>query len=628
MGLDDIRHSSVGLWLTNERWVRGRNRTTERRAPVLFPTMSFALFFVVVLGVAWRLNDRPQAWKLFMLGASYVFYGAWDWRFLGLIIGSSLINALVAKAMEPRDGAARRAWLVVGLAANLGTLGYFKYYEFFSESLVRMLSPFGLEPHGLVKSVALPVAISFFTFQGISYIVDVFRGDERTFSVLDVSLYLAFFPQLVAGPIVRTSEFMPELHHRRNPDGIDVARAVRLIGRGLIKKVVIASFMAELVDPVFAAPGGYTAFTVFVAILAYAIQIYADFSGYTDIAIGIALLLGFHFPDNFDRPYAASSIQDFWRRWHMTLSRWLLDYLYIPLGGNQGGAARHYRNLILTMALGGLWHGASGTFLAWGLYQGVGLAVERWMSDRRKAGAPVSAGIRSAWLERRLAVKSLASHNSNLTATDGGGLSAEVDEGQAVAGSGRFQASYETAGMSLDHLREAARADVDHSERDRFVGEPGDDDPSPAAAGNRWFRRRPTGEIPFDDEWKRLRADLEDSRPTHSGWPLAVKRVLVFAFVCVGWVFFRSPSLGDGFAVLARLITGWTGGQSLVTPLALLVIAGALAAQYLPSKVGDTLEVGFSRWTPLAQAVGFGMLLALIDVLGPQGVAPFIYFQF
>ena len=297
MGLDDIRHSSVGLWLTNERWVRGRNRTTERRAPVLFPTMSFALFFVVVLGVAWRLNDRPKAWKLFMLGASYVFYGAWDWRFLGLIIGSSLINALVAKAMEPRYGAARRAWLVVGLAANLGTLGYFKYYEFFSESLVRMLSPFGLEPHGLVKSVALPVAISFFTFQGISYIVDVFRGDERTFSVLDVSLYLAFFPQLVAGPIVRTSEFMPELHHRRNPDGIDVARAVRLIGRGLIKKVVIASFMAELVDPVFAAPGGYTAFTVFVAILAYAIQIYADFSGYTDIAIGIALLLGFHFPD-------------------------------------------------------------------------------------------------------------------------------------------------------------------------------------------------------------------------------------------------------------------------------------------------------------------------------------------
>ena len=334
---------------------------------MLFPTMSFALFFVVVLGVSWRLNERPQAWKLCMLAASYVFYGAWNWRFLALIIGASVVNHLVTKAMEPRAGAARRAWLVVGLLANLGTLGYFKYYEFFTESLVRLLSPFGLEPHGLVKTVALPIAISFFTFQGLSYLIDVYRGDERTYSLLDVSLFLAFFPQLVAGPIVRTSEFMPELHSRRNPDGVDVARAVRLIGRGLIKKVVIASLMAQLVDPVFAAPGGYTAFTVFVAILAYAVQIYADFSGYTDIAIGVALLLGFHFPDNFDRPYASSSIQDFWRRWHMTLSRWLLDYLYIPLGGNQGGRARQYRNLILTMALGGLWHGASGTFIVWGL---------------------------------------------------------------------------------------------------------------------------------------------------------------------------------------------------------------------------------------------------------------------
>ncbi len=587
--------------------------------------MSFALFFVVVLGVSWRLNDRPRAWKLFMLAASYVFYGAWDWRFLGLIIGASLVNTLVATAMEPRAGAARRAWLVVGLAANLGTLGYFKYYEFFSESLVRMLSPFGLEPHGLVKSVALPVAISFFTFQGISYIVDVFRGDERTFSLLDVSLYLAFFPQLVAGPIVRTSEFMPELHHRRNPDGVDVARAVRLIGRGLIKKVVIASFMAELVDPVFAAPGGYTAFTVFVAILAYAIQIYADFSGYTDIAIGIALLLGFHFPDNFDRPYAASSIQDFWRRWHMTLSRWLLDYLYIPLGGNKGGSARHYRNLILTMALGGLWHGASGTFLAWGLYQGVGLAVERWASDRRKAGSPVSAGIRSAWVERRHAVKVLASENARQLIARSSGTTTEVDAQPEVPGHRQFQASYDTAGMSLDHLRAAEREAAAGSGDDSYSD---DDGLPPLGSGNRWFRRRPTGEIPFDDEWKRLRAELEDSRPPHTGWPLAIKRILVFAFVCVGWVIFRAPTLGDGFAVLARLVTGWTGGQSLVTPLAVLVIAGALAAQYLPSKVGDTLEVGFSRWTPLAQALGFGMLLALIDVLGPQGVAPFIYFQF
>ncbi|MEZ5372419.1 MAG: MBOAT family protein [Microthrixaceae bacterium] len=596
--------------------------------------MSFALFFVVVLGVSWRLNDRPRAWKLFMLAASYVFYGAWDWRFLGLIAGASAVNFLVAKAMEPRAGAARRAWLIVGLVANLGTLGYFKYYEFFSESLVRLLSPFGLEPHGMVRTVALPVAISFFTFQGISYVVDVFRGDERTYSLLDVGLYLAFFPQLVAGPIVRTSEFMPELHHRRNPDGVDVARAVRLISRGLIKKVVVASFMAELVDPVFAAPGGYGAMTVFVAILAYAIQIYADFSGYTDIAIGVALLLGFHFPDNFDRPYASASIQDFWRRWHMTLSRWLLDYLYIPLGGNQGSKARRYRNLVLTMALGGLWHGASGTFIVWGLYQGFGLAGERWLNDRREAGMPLFGGMRMAWAERRAAVKALAAENAAydelgyVPVHDEAGGTVDLRSAETTGarrefgGTERVRPTYDTSGLRVEELdRAAGRGPVGHDE----VG-PGFDEPP--LGGGRRRRRRRTDEIPFDDEWRRLRAELEDDRPARTGRPLVVKRALVFAFVCVGWVFFRAPTLGDGFAVLARLFTGWTGGQMLVTPMVLLVIASALAAQYLPTKVGDTLEVGFSRWAPLAQALAFGLLLALVDVLGPQGVAPFIYFQF
>ncbi|MEZ5382894.1 MAG: MBOAT family protein [Microthrixaceae bacterium] len=562
---------------------------------MLFPTMSFALFFAVVLGVSWRLNDRPTAWKLFMLAASYVFYGAWDWRFLGLIIGSSVVNYGVAMAMEPRNGASRRAWLVVGLAANLGTLGYFKYYEFFSESLVRLLSPFGLEPHGLVRSVALPVAISFFTFQGISYIVDVFRGDERSYSLLDVTLYLAFFPQLVAGPIVRTSEFMPELHHRRNPDAVDVARAVRLIGRGLVKKVVVASFMAELVDPVFAAPGGYGAVTVLAAIVAYAVQIYADFSGYTDMAIGIAKLLGFNFPDNFDRPYASASIQEFWRRWHMTLSRWLLDYLYIPLGGNQGGPARRYRNLILTMALGGLWHGASGTFIVWGLYQGFGLAGERWLKDRREAGVPLFAGVRASLAARREVARQIASRTEW---TDDAYV--DLSEAEAHAAVGTGSDGWDDDGQGLP----------------------------PLGRGGRWPRRRRTDEIPFDEEWDRLRAELEDDRPPRSGWPRPVKQALVFAFVCVGWVFFRAPTLGDGFSVLGRLVTGWTGGQMLVTPLVVVVIVGALAAQYLPSKVGDTLEVGFSRWAPLAQAISFGLLLALVDILGPQGVAPFIYFQF
>jgi D-alanyl-lipoteichoic acid acyltransferase DltB (MBOAT superfamily) len=334
----------------------------------------------VVLPVSWALRGRFTAWKVFVLTASYLFYGYWDWRFLGLLAGMTLGNEIAAVAVHRTEPTGPRR-MIVGLAVglDLAVLGFFKYYDFFTDSLENNL---GLSSPAL--DIVLPVGVSFFTFQAISYVVDVYRHDTAPAPLLDFAVYLSFFPQLVAGPIVRATEFLPELRSQRMPDQVEAGRAAVLIGRGLFKKVVIADFLGRaIVDDALGAPGEYGALDVLFGIYGYAVQIYADFSGYTDMAIGIALLLGFRFPQNFDRPYAAVSVQDFWRRWHMTLSRWLRDYLYFPLGGNRSGGFNTYRNLLITMALGGLWHGAAGAFVVWGVWQGLGLAGERLIADIR-----------------------------------------------------------------------------------------------------------------------------------------------------------------------------------------------------------------------------------------------------
>lgn len=345
---------------------------------MLFPTFTFAAFFAVVLPVAWALKRWPLPWKLFLLGASYWFYAAWDARFVLLLVGMTSGNAAAA-AIIARAGTARvrRAAVAGGVTLSLGVLAFFKYYDFFTDSLDRNL---GISSPAL--DIVLPVGVSFFTFQAISYVVDLYRGRTEEANLLDFAVYLSFFPQLVAGPIVRATEFMPQLKSDTRPDRREVARAVRLIGRGMFKKVVIADFLARaVVNDTFESPGEHGALDMLAGIYGYAVQIYADFSGYTDMAIGVALLMGFRFPQNFDVPYVADSIQDFWRRWHMSLSRWLRDYLYIPLGGNRRGRLATYRNLLITMALGGLWHGAAGVFIIWGVYHGAGLAVERWRSE-------------------------------------------------------------------------------------------------------------------------------------------------------------------------------------------------------------------------------------------------------
>src|SRR5688572_8487017 len=371
---------------------------------MLFPTVDFAIFFVLVFLGHWLLNHLAQPWKWFMIAASYVFYAWWDWRFVLLLVGISALAQLGAIAVA-RTRSPRVRFVVNGIAVTLLLLplAFFKYYGFLAVNVTNTLASLGIDPSIPLIQVVLPVGISFFTFMAIAYVVDVYRDDFEVASWTDTFLYLSFFPHLVAGPIVRPHELIPQLRERRDERHVDVAGAAWLILGGLFKKVVISSYLAaQIVDPVFGDPSPRSAPDALFGILGYAIVIYADFSGYTDIAIGVAKLLGFQFPRNFDRPYAARSIQDFWRRWHMTLSRWLRDYLYIPLGGSRRGERRTYVNVMLTMVLGGLWHGAAWTFVVWGALHGGYLAVGRLVRARREAGrlpTPTETPAR-VWLQR------------------------------------------------------------------------------------------------------------------------------------------------------------------------------------------------------------------------------------
>ncbi|HXT38375.1 MAG TPA: MBOAT family protein [Chloroflexota bacterium] len=353
---------------------------------MIFPTLEFATFFALVLPLSWALMPWPRFWKPFMIVASYIFYGSADLHFIFLLAGCTAWNQAMAKllARTRRRGAASAWLLTLGLAGDLGLLGWFKYYGFFATSFDDLAARFGLVMPMPLLQVALPIGISFFTFQAMSYLIDVHRGACMPVRNIDFALYLSFFPHLIAGPIVRVSELVPQFSSPRDPTRIEAVRAFGLISGGLMKKVLLADPIAtQLVDPVFGSPLLHSRIDVIVAMYAYAVQIYCDFSAYSDMAIGLALLLGFQFPQNFNRPYAAITLQDFWRRWHMSLSRWLRDYLYISLGGNRKGRGRTYINLMVTMLLGGLWHGAAWKFAFWGGLHGTGLAVERWWDERR-----------------------------------------------------------------------------------------------------------------------------------------------------------------------------------------------------------------------------------------------------
>jgi D-alanyl-lipoteichoic acid acyltransferase DltB (MBOAT superfamily) len=469
---------------------------------VLFPTSTFAIFFLLVLPLSWLTMPWPHRWRPFVIAASYVFYSWWDWHFVFLLAGSTLWNHVLATRIHrSRAASQRRLLLVLALAGNVGVLGYFKYYDFFVSSGDNLLSVVGLDLPLGIRTIVLPVGVSFYTFMAISYVVDAYRGDFAPVSLEKFAAYLSFFPHLVAGPIVRPAELIPQFDQPRDPRSVDTSRAFYLIATGLFKKVVIANYLAgSIVDDVFGAPGQHSSLELLIAVYAYAVQIYADFSGYTDMAIGIALLLGFKFPQNFDSPYAAVSIQDFWRRWHMTLSRWLRDYVYIPLGGNRRGELRTYANLLLTMLIGGLWHGAGWTFVVWGGLHGVYLAAGR------------------------------------------------------------------------------------------------------------------------------LRRGPDEGRP--AGFALWRRRVVTFHLVCLAWVFFRADSFGSAWDVLTGIFTRWGHGSPLVTfPVFAAIVAG-IASQYLPAHFPRALMERFARLPVVAQATVLAVGLMVTSVMGPEGVAPFIYFRF
>jgi D-alanyl-lipoteichoic acid acyltransferase DltB (MBOAT superfamily) len=361
---------------------------------MVFPTIQFAVFFVVVLIASWALMPHPGIWKPFILASSAVFSAAASWRWVGLLALVIAVNQAAAVAISHTETERRRRWLVgAAVAADLGLLGVYKYYGFFATQLNGVLAEVHLDAPLPLLAIALPVGISFFTFQAISYVVDVHRRLLPPARIVDFALYLSFFPHLVAGPIVRAREFLPQLARPRNPRDVALGTAVTLIALGLVKKVVLADYLArEVVDPVFAVPVAYSAQDAILAAYAYTAQIYCDFSGYTDIAIGLALLMGFVFPQNFDSPYRSTSFREFWRRWHITLSRFLRDFLYIPLGGSRGaGRWSTQRNLMITMLLGGLWHGAAWPFVLWGGLHGLGLTAEHTIGERRLARIP-------AWL--------------------------------------------------------------------------------------------------------------------------------------------------------------------------------------------------------------------------------------
>jgi len=482
---------------------------------MLFPTIEFAVFFAVVFPITWLLNAHNTSKKVFLTAASYYFYAAWRPEFTLLLLTSSVFNygaALVIDRCKYRRHRLPALWLAI--AVNLGLLGFFKYYNFLVASLINAAAPVGLTIDLGFIELPLPVAISFFTFHALSYIIDVYRRVlPPTKSLLDILFYISFFPHLIAGPIVRANKFLAQTLGPRDPAHIRLGESVFLILGGLFKKVIVANYLATgFVDGVFRDPTANSSFDLVLGMYAYALQIYCDFSAYTDIAIGVANLLGYEFPQNFNYPYRAVSVQDFWRRWHMSLSSWLRDYLYIPLGGSRFGILATYRNIMITMALGGLWHGASWAFLIWGCLHGAALMVERML------------GI-----------------------TAGGGRTGDTDDDGAVA------------------------------------------QRSPLVRALGWF--------------------------------------ITLQFVCLAWVFFRAPSTDAWIGYFATMFAGGSWSTTMTPFLAVIFVLGAFS-HILPPRLFDDLQRRYDAASlPVKIAAPF-VVIYLIAVAAPSGIAPFIYFQF
>ncbi|MBN2738934.1 MAG: MBOAT family protein [Spirochaetales bacterium] len=477
---------------------------------MIFPTLEFAVFFLFLFLLYWQI-DHSSRWRNWLLIlASFVFYAAWDYRFVPLLFLSCLANWVVGYFLGKTEVKAYKiTLLVLGLFFNLEVLFSFKYMGFFLSTLNNLGGFLGISFKLPVVNLILPVGISFFTFQGMSYVIDIYRGEvkaSRQFS--DILLYISFFPQLVAGPIVRAGLFLPQIQQKKRVNEIAATHALVRIFGGLIKKTFIAHYLSVLlVDPVFASPLSFTSLDALLALYGYALQIYCDFSAYSDMALGLAALLGFEFPENFNRPYLAQSLREFWRRWHISLSTWLRDYLYIPLGGSRKGKTRAKINLLITMFLGGIWHGPNLKYLIWGFLHGAALVFERWLGERKKHEPPPN----------RMPVKNMI--------------------------------------FSI------------------------------------------------------------------------LKGLAIFHFVCLLWIFFRAEELSIVGEYLRALAAG-TFFQTQVPLLLFIIMAMTFLAHFVPAPWCHKAEGFVSRMPILVQGILAVIMMLLLGVVLPEGVAPFIYYQF
>lgn len=347
---------------------------------MIFNSLNFLYFVALFIPIYFLLKGRARL--LWALAGSYFFYGCWDWRFLTLIAISTAVDYFLGASMfTEKDEGKRKKLLWVSMVLNLGFLAFFKYFNFFADSFATLISGFGMEPSWNTLNIILPVGISFYTFQSMSYTIDIYRRQlEPEKDFVKFATFVAFWPQLVAGPIVRASDFLPQFQKDHDFKWSRLINGTTQILWGFFKKVAVADSLAPIVDQCFANPDSYASIYLLIGVIFYSFQIYCDFSGYSDIAIGFARILGFDFPQNFRTPYFSQGFSEFWRRWHISLSSWLRDYLYISMGGNRKGTFRTYQNLMNTMLLGGLWHGAAWTFVFWGFLHGLYLIVERFFS--------------------------------------------------------------------------------------------------------------------------------------------------------------------------------------------------------------------------------------------------------
>ena len=409
-----------------------------------FNSIEYLVFFLAILGLTWLVVGFPRFRLWLMLLASYYFYASNNHWLIVLILISTQVDYIAGRRIEDSASAAeRKAWLVASIVTNLSILGFFKYFNFFAGTFAELASAIGVNLDWVDLNIALPVGISFYTFQSMSYTIDVYRkhiSAERSW--LNFSFFVAYFPQLVAGPIVRPDNFLPQINKRPKLSVTDFEAALLLIFQGLFKKIVLGDFLGVYSDQAFNNVGEIDSFTAWLGVYAFCFQIYFDFSGYTDVAIGCSKLMGFNLPDNFKRPYVATSFSDFWKRWHISLSSWLRDYLYISLGGNKMKTKWGvYRNLMLTMLLGGLWHGAAWNFVFWGFLHGIYLVIEKMLST----GKQISLGsfkyfikvilvfhlVLLTWIAFR--AESLSDMSSILSAMFSGTSAASITNGMLVA---------------------------------------------------------------------------------------------------------------------------------------------------------------------------------------------------